>query len=139
MPAGQSGASCVGEELWWTGIAYTLGSRPTSQADLVHVLPKHPRLAIYGTLLSEFLGPSMAMKVVEVRSSAVLTDVGNLRENTRGYLVHMPRDITSKLPAGRGAMERKVPGIEGIHQPQIRDCNSCHGWSILRVDSTWLL
>ena len=58
------------------------------------------------------------MKVVEVRSSAVLTEVGNLRENTRGYLVQMPRGITSKLPAGRDAMGRKVSGIEVIHQPQ---------------------
>ena len=139
MPAGLSGASRVGEELWRTAIAYTLGRRPTSQADLVHVFLEHSMLPTYGTLLSGSLGLNVAMKVVEVRSSAVLTDVGNLRENTRGDLVHMPRDITSKLPAGRGAMERKVPGIEGIHQPQIRDCNSCHGWSILRVDSTWLL
>lgn len=126
MPAGLSGASRVGEELWWTGIAYTLGRRPTSQEDLVHVFLEHSRLPIYGTLFSESLGLDMAMKVVEVRSSAVLTEVGNLRENTRGYLVHMPRGITSKLPAGRGAMERKVPGIE-IHRPQIREFNSCCG------------
>ena len=116
MPAGLSGASRVGEELWWTGIAYTLGRRPTSQADLVHVFLEHSRLPMYGTLLSGSLELNVAMKVVEVRSSAVLPEVGNLRENTRGYLVHMLRGITSKLPAGRGAMERKVPGIEGIHQ-----------------------
>jgi len=122
MPAGLSGASHVGEELWWTGIAYTLGRRPTSQADLIHVFLEHLRLPIYGTLLSEFLGPSIAMKVVEVRSSAVLTEVGNLRENTRGYLVQMPRGITSKVPAGRGAMERKVPDAERVHisSPDLR-------------------
>jgi hypothetical protein len=82
MPAGLSGASRVGEELWWTAIAYTLGRRPTSQADLVHVFLEHSRLPIYGTLLSESLGLNVAMKVMEVRSSAVLTEVGNLRENT---------------------------------------------------------
>lgn len=77
------------------------------------------------------------MNVVEVRSSAVLTEVGNLHKKAWGVLVHLPRGISPSFLQGMALCNARCRALRGYIN--IRSDNgitvTAGSWSVLIVYS----